>query len=36
MALAAFIAAVIFSAYLRPDMVAAFGDLMAFCAGLLK
>jgi hypothetical protein len=35
-ALAAFIVAVVFSAYLRPDMVAAFGDVMAFCAALLK
>ena len=35
-ALAAFLAAVAFSAYLGPDMVAAFGDLMAFCAALLK
>ena len=35
-ALAAFLLAVIFSAYLKPDMVAMFGDLMSFCAALLK
>jgi hypothetical protein len=35
-ALAVFVAALVFSAYLKPDMVAAFGDIMAFCAGLLK
>jgi hypothetical protein len=35
-ALAAFVIALAFSAYLKPDMVAAFGDLMAFCAALLK
>jgi hypothetical protein len=34
--LAAFILGLAFSAYLRPDMLAAFGDLMAFCAALLK
>ncbi len=35
-ALAAFIVTLVFSAYLKPDMVAAFGDIMAFCAALLK
>jgi hypothetical protein len=30
------ILALAFSAYLRPDMVAVFGDIMAFCATLLK
>ncbi len=25
-----------FSAYLQPDMVVAFGDLMSFCAALLR
>lgn len=25
-----------FSAYLRPDMLVAFGDLMSFCAALLR
>lgn len=34
--LAAFAAAVAFSAYLRPDMLGSFADLMAFCAALLK
>ena len=33
---AAFVVALIFSAYLKPDMVAMFGDLMAFCAALIK
>ena len=35
-ALAVFVVAVAFSAYLKPDMVAMFGDLMAFCAAILK
>ena len=35
-ALFAFAAAAAFSAYLRPDMLVAFGDLMSFCASLLK
>ena len=35
-ALAAFVLAVVFSAYLKPDMLAAFGDIMAFCASLLR
>ena len=34
--LAAFACGLAFSAYLKPDMLAAFGDLMAFCAALLK
>ena len=34
--LLAFVAAVAFSAYLRPDMLVSFGDLMAFCAALIK
>ena len=25
-----------FSAYLRPDMLVTFGDVMAFCVGLIK
>lgn len=29
-------AAAAFSAYLRPDMLLVFGDLLAFCAALLK
>ena len=35
-ALAAFVVALIFSAYLKPDMVAVFGDIMAFCTALLR
>ena len=35
-ALAAFVCGLAFSAYLKPDMVAMFGDLMSFCAALLK
>ncbi len=31
-----FISAAAFSAYLRPDMLVSFGDIMSFCAGLLK
>ena len=33
--LLAFAAAAAFSAYLRPDMLVTFGDLMAFCSALL-
>jgi hypothetical protein len=32
----ALLSAVTFSAYLRPDMLVSFGDLMSFCAGLIK
>ena len=35
-ALLAFATAAAFSAYLRPDMVVVFGDLMSFCAALLR
>ncbi len=35
-ALLAVLSAVTFSAYLRPDMLVSFGDLMAFCAALIK
>jgi hypothetical protein len=35
-ALLGFASAAAFSAYLRPEMLAAFGDLMAFCSALLK
>lgn len=31
-----FVTAATFSAYLRPDMLVSFGDLMAFCAALIK
>jgi hypothetical protein len=31
-----FVTAAAFSAYLRPDMLVMFGDLMAFCAALLR
>lgn len=34
--LLALITAVAFSAYLRPEMLVKFGDLMAFCAALIK
>lgn len=34
--LLAFAAAAAFSAYLRPDMLVTFGDLMAFCAALIR
>jgi hypothetical protein len=32
----AFIAAAAFSAYLRPDMLVSYGDIMAFCAALIR
>ena len=35
-ALLAFASAAAFSAYLRPDMLVSFNDLLAFCAGLLR
>lgn len=35
-ALLAFLSAAAFSAYLRPDMLVRFGDLMSFCAALLR
>ena len=35
-ALLAFGAAAAFSAYLRPDMVVVFGELMSFCSALLR
>jgi hypothetical protein len=35
-ALAGLVVAVVFSAYLKPDMVAAFGDIMSFCAALIR
>jgi hypothetical protein len=35
-AAAAFLVALAFSAYLRPDMLAAFNDIMAFCAALIR
>ena len=34
--LLAFVSAAAFSAYLRPDMLVKFGDIMAFCAALIK
>lgn len=33
---AGLVAGLAFSAYLGPDMVVAFGDLMSFCAALLR
>ena len=35
-ALFAFAGAAVFSAYLRPEMLVVFGDLMAFCAALIR
>ena len=35
-ALLAFATAAVFAAYLRPDMLAVFGDVMAFCAALIR
>ncbi len=35
-ALFALVSAAAFSAYLRPDMLVVFGDLMAFCAALIR
>ncbi len=35
-ALLAAASAFAFAGYLRPDMLVAFGDLMAFCVGLLR
>jgi hypothetical protein len=35
-ALLAFVTAAAFSAYLRPDMVLVFGDIMSFCAALIR
>jgi hypothetical protein len=32
----AFTTAAAFSAYLRPDMLVAFGDIMSFCAALIR
>jgi hypothetical protein len=34
--LVAFACAAVFSAYLRPDMLVTFGDIMAFCAALIR
>jgi hypothetical protein len=34
--LLAFVTGAVFSAYLRPDMLVSFGDLMAFCAALIR
>lgn len=35
-ALLAFVSAAAFSAYLRPDMLVVFGDIMSFCASLFR
>lgn len=32
----AFVSAAAFSAYLRPDMLVRFGDLVSFCAALIR
>lgn len=34
--LVAFACAAAFSAYLKPGMLVSFGDIMAFCAALLR
>ena len=34
--LLAFSTAAAFSAYLRPDMLLSFGDIMSFCAALIR
>lgn len=34
--LLAFVSAAAFSAYLGPDMLVSFGDIMSFCAALIK
>ena len=34
--LLAFATAAAFSAYLRPEMLVSFGDIMAFCAALIR
>jgi hypothetical protein len=34
--LLAFVSAAAFSAYLRPDMLVSFGDIMSFCAALIR
>jgi hypothetical protein len=35
-ALLASISAAVFSAYLRPGMLVSFGDIMSFCAALIR
>ena len=34
--LLAFVSAAAFSAYLRPDMLVSFADIVAFCAALIR
>ncbi len=34
--LLAFVMAATFSAYLRPDMLIVYGDIMSFCAALIR
>ena len=34
--LVVFACAAVFFAYLRPDMLAVFGELMAFCVALIR
>ena len=34
--LLAFATAAAFSAYLRPEMLVSFGDILSFCASLIK
>jgi hypothetical protein len=35
-ALLTLVVAATFSAYLRPDMLLVYGDIMAFCAALIR
>jgi hypothetical protein len=34
--LLAFVTAAAFAAYLRPDMLLVYGDIMAFCTALIR
>jgi hypothetical protein len=34
--LLAFVTAAAFSAYLRPEMLVSFGDILSFCAALIR
>ena len=34
--LAAFAGAAVFSAYLRPELLAVFADIMSFCTSLIR
>lgn len=34
--LLAFLIAAVFSAYLRPEMLVVYGDILSFCAALIR